>query len=641
MVDINLGIDERLSSAVSPPVSVTSSLPAQTESRVLIEVNMLINERLFLVSTPAHQLEADAIIVGNNENLSDRTGVAGDVFSQGGPGLEREVASIGKVRTGHCAQSGGHELPARHVIHAVGPRYRADYAAAAESALHWSYRSSLEACVHNGLSSVGVCPLHTEAKAYPPTLGAHTALRTMRRFLEQHTTLSNLTLVLPQDEDMQLYRRLVPLYFPRNHLELAHARSHLPEQLGDKHGEITCPERRIRILAGPGGPGSDAAAFAYTASSGTCDAQKQGYVRHAEGGVTGDGVSGAERQELPSLLDEVRGVAGTFREVTVGPDERWRPPRKAAQAGGDAPARRQGSQRGRGRSAADPAERQGAQRARERSATDPAERAKRVGHEEPERQKGSASQLSGAGAASEGDEELEVLELSHAEEEERARLLWKQLLARAHRAPAEMIEAVERAGVAYESGRDVRGRATLVVVGSALHARCGSASGREGVLLLLVRWAERLLSAPFSVVFVASGLPHDSEPAFALLRSLLDALPAAARARLAVLYVVHPSLSVRLSSFVLGLFLQLHIEHIDQLEQLHRHFAPGELWLPDSAVALDKARTGAATVVRAAPERALQPKVHSRICVVESSHPKAGAKIQSEKHTAGDIGERV
>ena len=144
-----------------------------------------LNSRLVFTRADLWTLEVDAIVVGNNEALSDRSGATGEVFRRAGPELELEVERLEGCRTGESRLTASYALPATHIIHTVGPRYQTRYAGAAECALHWCYRSSLHLCKEHALRTVALCQVHTDRRGYPPEDGAHVALRTVRRFLER------------------------------------------------------------------------------------------------------------------------------------------------------------------------------------------------------------------------------------------------------------------------------------------------------------------------------------------------------------------------------------------------------------------------------------------------------------------------
>ena len=156
------------------------------------------------------------MVCTTNERLSDRSGVAGRIHARAGPQLALECRSTEGCHTGDAIVTMAHRLPASRVIHTVGPRFSVKYLSAAENALHACYRRSLERCVENKLRSVAFCVINTEGKGYPKEQAAHVAIRTLRRFLENHGKhIDLLVLGMDNEIDMTIYTAVLPLYFPR------------------------------------------------------------------------------------------------------------------------------------------------------------------------------------------------------------------------------------------------------------------------------------------------------------------------------------------------------------------------------------------------------------------------------------------
>ena len=234
-----------------------------------------INRRLVLASVEQPWLlEVDALVVSNNEGLRERSGITGEVFAAAGPAFAADANALAVVRTGDAKLSSvestrqpGSAIAVQRVVHAVGPKYQAQYAHAAASALHAAYRAALTQCRVNGLRTIAFLPLHDEQRKGYPTLDAcHVALRTVRRFLERHTpAVDCVLLLLPTLPHAEAYHALAPLYFPRTKAELRRSAAEFKGvELGDENGEVVPPERRIRINsrlppvspgAAPGGGG--------------------------------------------------------------------------------------------------------------------------------------------------------------------------------------------------------------------------------------------------------------------------------------------------------------------------------------------------------------------------------------------------
>ncbi|XP_010552560.1 PREDICTED: protein GDAP2 homolog [Tarenaya hassleriana] len=218
-----------------------------------------INSKIYLWRGEPWILEVDAVVNSTNENLDEAHSSPG-LHAAAGPGLAEECATLGGCRTGMAKVTNAYDLPARKVIHTVGPKYAVKYHTAAENALSHCYRSCLEILIDNGLQSIAMGCIYTEAKNYPREPAAHVAIRTVRRFLEkQKDKISAVVFCTTTSSDTEIYKRLLPLYFPRDKHEEEVAISKLPADVGDENGETAVDERKIRIQALPNKPKTKAA----------------------------------------------------------------------------------------------------------------------------------------------------------------------------------------------------------------------------------------------------------------------------------------------------------------------------------------------------------------------------------------------
>lgn len=206
-----------------------------------------INSKIYLWRGQPWNLEVDAVVNSTNENLDEAHSSPG-LHSAAGPGLAEECATLGGCRTGMAKATHAYDLPSRRVIHTVGPKYAVKYHTAAENALSHCYRSCLELLIENGLRSIAMGCIYTEVKNYPREPAAHVAIRTVRRFLEkQKDKINAVVFCTTTSSDTEIYKRLLPLYFPRDEHEEEVAISKLPADVGDENGETTIDERKIRI----------------------------------------------------------------------------------------------------------------------------------------------------------------------------------------------------------------------------------------------------------------------------------------------------------------------------------------------------------------------------------------------------------
>ncbi|XP_071113143.1 protein GDAP2 homolog [Haliotis cracherodii] len=211
-----------------------------------------LNAKIILWNGDLTRLNVHAIVHTTNEHLNDKSTESDAIFKKAGPELYKEVQNNIRVcKTGEAKITKGHNLPARHVIHTVGPRFNIKYVTAAESALYSSYRNTLQLCREYNVHTLGLCCIHTSQRGYPSESGAHIGIRTTRRFLEKFGEDIDTVVFVCSDETVDVYKGLLPLYFPRNIREENYAEELLPRDIGNENGEPVIKDRQIRILDKP------------------------------------------------------------------------------------------------------------------------------------------------------------------------------------------------------------------------------------------------------------------------------------------------------------------------------------------------------------------------------------------------------
>ncbi len=133
------------------------------------------------------QQDVDAVVNAANRHLAGGGGVDGAIHRAGGPSIMEETRKRYPqgCPTGEAVITGAGNLPARFVIHAVGPVWRGGSHGEREL-LAGAYRRSLQLAVENGCRSVAFPALSAGAYGYPAEEAAEVALRTVRAFLEEH-----------------------------------------------------------------------------------------------------------------------------------------------------------------------------------------------------------------------------------------------------------------------------------------------------------------------------------------------------------------------------------------------------------------------------------------------------------------------
>jgi O-acetyl-ADP-ribose deacetylase (regulator of RNase III) len=160
--------------------------------------------RLRLLLGDITKIEADAIVNAANEELWPGGGVSGAIHRAGGMMIEDECRRIGHTPTGQAAITTAGRLPARHVIHAVGPIWKGGSANEPEL-LASAYRSSLRLADAHGLSSIAFPSISTGIYGYPIESAARVAIETVIDYLRGETGLVDMAFVLFSNRDLAVY----------------------------------------------------------------------------------------------------------------------------------------------------------------------------------------------------------------------------------------------------------------------------------------------------------------------------------------------------------------------------------------------------------------------------------------------------
>jgi O-acetyl-ADP-ribose deacetylase (regulator of RNase III) len=147
----------------------------------------------------------DAIVNAANASLHRGGGVCGAIFAAAGPELDRACAAIGSCETGDAVVTPGFQLPARWIVHTVGPVW--DGGDRGEQALLAScYRKSIEAARDAGAASIAFPAVSTGIFGYPARAAAEIAVATVR---EHANELDLVRLVAFDDATFMTYRELL------------------------------------------------------------------------------------------------------------------------------------------------------------------------------------------------------------------------------------------------------------------------------------------------------------------------------------------------------------------------------------------------------------------------------------------------
>jgi O-acetyl-ADP-ribose deacetylase (regulator of RNase III) len=151
----------------------------------------------------------DAIVNAANTTLLGGGGVDGAIHRAAGQRLLEECRTIGGCPTGEARITKGYRLPARYVIHTVGPVWSGG-ARGEPELLRRCYVSSLALAAHHGVRSIAFPSISTGAYRYPIADAAQIAVETVRESVAGPTTVASVRFVCFSAEDLEVYRRLLP-----------------------------------------------------------------------------------------------------------------------------------------------------------------------------------------------------------------------------------------------------------------------------------------------------------------------------------------------------------------------------------------------------------------------------------------------
>jgi len=166
------------------------------------------SSKIDIVRGDITKLDVDAIVNAANTTLLGGGGVDGAIHRAAGPQLLAECRTIGGCPPGEAKLTRGYHLPARFVIHTVGPVWRGGKHHEPETLAN-CYRNSLQLAVENEIKTIAFPAISCGAYGYPIPDAAQVALKTARDFLATDDSIDKVTFVLWGEDIYEAYRQLL------------------------------------------------------------------------------------------------------------------------------------------------------------------------------------------------------------------------------------------------------------------------------------------------------------------------------------------------------------------------------------------------------------------------------------------------
>ncbi|HEY1200739.1 MAG TPA: O-acetyl-ADP-ribose deacetylase [Niastella sp.] len=162
-----------------------------------------------LIKGDITKMKVDAIVNAANSSLLGGGGVDGAIHRAGGPAILDECRAIrakqGGCATGEAVITTGGSLPAKYVIHTVGPVWNGGHKGELELLAN-CYRNSLQLAVENGIKSIAFPNISTGIYHFPKPQAAAIAIVTVKQFIVNDNSLNDIFFVCFDDENYALYK---------------------------------------------------------------------------------------------------------------------------------------------------------------------------------------------------------------------------------------------------------------------------------------------------------------------------------------------------------------------------------------------------------------------------------------------------
>ncbi|MGK7394331.1 MAG: O-acetyl-ADP-ribose deacetylase [Candidatus Cyclobacteriaceae bacterium M3_2C_046] len=163
-------------------------------------------EKIELLQTDITQLKVDAIVNAANTSLLGGGGVDGAIHRAAGPQLLEACKALHGCPTGQAKITKGYNLPAKYVIHAVGPVWKGGNQGE-DQLLAGCYQSSLQLALEHDIKSIAFPNIRTGVYHFPKDKAAEIAIRQVRQFFDQYKVPEKIIFAVFDQVNYQIYQQ--------------------------------------------------------------------------------------------------------------------------------------------------------------------------------------------------------------------------------------------------------------------------------------------------------------------------------------------------------------------------------------------------------------------------------------------------
>ena len=165
-------------------------------------------EKISIIHGDITKQSVDVIVNAANNSLLGGGGVDGAIHRAAGPSLLAECATLGGCKTGNAKITKGYNLPAKHVIHTVGPVWRGGSHNEAVL-LSNCYKNSLKLAIKNNLKTIAFPAISTGVYGFPIQQATEIAVSTVIDFLKDNPQIEKVIFVCFSERDYRIYQKVV------------------------------------------------------------------------------------------------------------------------------------------------------------------------------------------------------------------------------------------------------------------------------------------------------------------------------------------------------------------------------------------------------------------------------------------------